>query len=276
MTNTQRFIFILNIIACFFATAAYSQQPKNSIIKHTLSKQSQDNLFAQMVWVEGGLFMMGSDHQDAHKHEKPRHKVSLDGFYMAKTEVTQGLFEELMGWNYSYFQCAQCPMNNISWFNAQLFIKRLNLITGKRYQFPTEAQWEYAASGGVFSKGYIYSGSNNINEVAWYAGNAERKSHAVAQKKPNELGLFDMTGNLWEMVLDDMSRKAYTLLGSDNPLMLMSKDPKHKAMKVIRGSGYEFSPQESQVFRRDGATNNVRMPDIGFRLVLNQDHRNNK
>lgn len=219
---------------------------------------------------------MGSDADSAASRERPAHRVTVDGFYIGKTEVTQDLFEGLMGWNTSYFACARCPMNNISWLNMQLFIDRLNKTTGKRFRFPTEAEWEYAARGGNRSGSYIYSGSNTIDQVAWYAGNSKRRSHPVAQKNPNELGLYDMTGNMWEFCLDDMVQGAYASRlrrNSDSPVvnpLELSKAGKSARirMKVQRGGGYEFEPDESEVFRRDGATSNVRMPDIGFRLVM--------
>lgn len=175
-----------------------------------------------------------------------------------------------MGWNNSCFPCEACPVNNISWRNVQLFIKRLNQASGKVFRLPTEAEWAYAAKGGKHSKGFRYSGSNNIDEVAWYAGNANKRSHPVAAKKPNELGLYDMTGNLWEFCQDDMSRKAYMFTSAVNPFYSRTDNPKQKSMKVIRGSCYEFAANESELFRRDGATNNVRMPDIGFRLAMSK------
>jgi formylglycine-generating enzyme required for sulfatase activity len=234
----------------------------------TLSEQSQKKLFENMIWVNVGSFTMGSNAPEATNREKPPHKVTLDGFFIGRTEVTQALFEELMGWNTSYFQCPQCAVNNVSWSNIQLFIERLNKVTGKLFRLPTEAEWEYAAKGGNKSKNYKFSGSNDIADVAWFAENANKKSHPVATKKPNELGLYDMTGNLWEFVQDDMSRHIYTKDERKNPLYVKSSDPKQKSMKVIRGGGYEFSATESLVFKRDGATSNVRMPDIGFRLAL--------
>jgi len=249
----------------------FSRKPKSKDKRvFTLSEQSQKLLMLEMIWVESGSFTMGSEAPEARNREKPAHKVTLDGFYIGKTEVTQALFEELMGWNVSYFPCPQCAINNVSWSNIQLFIERLNKVTGKKFRLPTEAEWEYAAKGGNKSKDYRFSGSNNIEDVAWYAGNGERKSHPVAQKKPNELGLYDMTGNLWEFVQDDLSRAAYSHTSERNPLYLRTDNVKQKSMKVIRGSGYEFAANESQVFKRDGATNNVRMPDIGFRLVLSE------
>lgn len=235
-----------------------------------LSTELQAQLLQDMIWVEGGSFEMGSSLSTAASREKPAHSVTLDGFYMGKTEVTQQLFEAIMGWNYSYFPCLSCPINNISWLNMQLFIERLNQATGKVFRLPTEAEWAYAAKGGQLSQNFLYSGSNNIDEVAWYAGNSENRSHRVATKNPNELGLYDMTGNLWEFCHDTMKRHLYTEQARVNPLYLPNKDPKHKAIKVLRGGGYEFAANESEVFRRDGASNNVRMPDIGFRLALTQ------
>ena len=149
---------------------------------YVLSQSTITKLIEEMVWVEGGSFIMGSDKTTALKREQPQHQVTIDGFYIAKTEVTQALFKELMGWNYSYFPCDNCAVNNISWFNMQLFIQRLNKVTGKIFRLPTEAEWEYAAKGGQKSQGYIYSGSNNIEDVAWYSKNSKRKSQQVAQK----------------------------------------------------------------------------------------------
>jgi len=248
------------------------QDEKSAVVQrqYTLSLASQKQLLSEMLLVEGGTFEMGSNDPTARKRETPAHQVMLDSFYMGKTEVTQVLFEELMGWNNSYFACETCPINNVSWFNIQLFLERLNKITGKNYRLPTEAEWAYAAKGGNKSKGFRYSGSDNIADVAWYGSNANRRSHPVAMKKPNELGLYDMTGNLWEFCQDDMTRSAYTKKPRTNPLILRTDNIKQKAMKVIRGGGYEFNPNESEVYRRDGATNNVRMPDIGFRLVLDK------
>lgn len=237
----------------------------------SLPKAMFDRLMNNMVLVEAGTFAMGSDSPLARNREKPVRQVSLDAFYIGKYELTQDLFEQIMGWNNSFFACNKCPVNNVSWFNMLLFIERLNSATGKEFSLPTEAQWAYAAKGGNKSQDYLYSGSNDINDIAWFADNAKNKSHSVGLKKPNELGLYDMTGNLWEFCLDDMSRQAYTLTESHNPFMGDKENLKRKAMKVIRGGGYEFSATENLVFMRDGATNNVRMADIGFRLVMSKD-----
>lgn len=274
----KAFHLYLSFALIIFSSLALSQQEtlstvvENSTQEFVLPKMMKTNLLNDMVLVEAGTFEMGSNTVEARNREKPVHKVTLDSYYLSRFEVTQQLFLQIMGWNNSYFQCETCPVNNISWFNMQLFIERLNLATGKNFRFPTEAEWEFAAKGGNKSKGYSYAGSNNINDVAWYAGNAMNKSHPVGQKKPNELGLYDMTGNLWEFCLDDLSRHAYTDAPRINPVILIDKDPTKKSMKVLRGSGYEFDAKESLVFLRDGATNNVRMPDIGLRLAMSTDN----
>lgn len=249
-------------------TSITTNESKQKAVTYSLPKAMQEELMSNMVLVEAGSFAMGSDSPFARKREQPVHKVSLDSYYIGKYELTQDVFTEIMGWNNSYFACDKCAVNNISWFNMQLFIERLNLATGKTFSLPTEAQWEFAARGGNKSKNYQYSGSNNINDVAWFADNADNKSHPVGLKQPNELGLYDMTGNLFEFCLDNMSRHAYSRTESHNPFFGDRSKLKRKAMKVIRGGGYEFSAQENLVFLRDGATNNVRMADIGFRLVL--------
>ncbi|KGJ97930.1 formylglycine-generating enzyme family protein [Colwellia psychrerythraea] len=250
-------------------TAAIDKSKKQRVF--SLPNPIFDDLMKNMVLVEAGGFSMGSNSPKARNREQPVKQVTLDAFYIGKYELTQDIFEQIMGWNNSFFSCDKCPVNNISWFNMMLFIERLNSATGKTFSLPTEAQWAYAAKGGNKSKNYNYSGSNNINDVAWFAKNANNKSHAVGLKKPNELGLYDMTGNLWEFCLDDMSRNTYSLTTSHNPFLGDKDNLKGKALKVIRGGGYEFSADENLVFMRDGATNNVRMADIGFRLVMSKE-----
>ncbi|MCQ2148497.1 MAG: formylglycine-generating enzyme family protein, partial [Bacteroidales bacterium] len=118
-------------------------------------------------------------------------------FYICKYEVTQRLWKEVMGDNPSQMQGDDLPVEQVSWNDCQAFITKLNELTGKSYRLPTESEWEYACRGGKYSKGYEYSGSDDIDKVAWYDGNSEGKSHPVGQKQPNELGLYDMSGNVW-------------------------------------------------------------------------------
>ncbi|MPW35845.1 SUMF1/EgtB/PvdO family nonheme iron enzyme [Vibrio sp. B1Z05] len=229
---------------------------------HPLTAQIE----ADMVLVEGGTFVMGSDSLSAHAAEKPAHSVRVDSFYIAKYEVTQALFEEVMGHSRSFFQDPQVPVNNLSWQQAYFFVQRLNEVTGQNYRLPTEAEWEFAAKGGNYSKGYTYSGSNNIDEVAWHAGNANNQAHRVGQKKPNELGLYDMTGNVGEFTIDAFEETYYRNSPQDNPNNAQHTDIK-LAHKSVRGGSFAYSAEQSENFRRDFASQSITMSDMGLRLV---------
>lgn len=159
-----------------------------------------DDVTFKMIRVEKGSFQMGSN--DGYDREKPIHQVMLDSFYIGETEVTQELWEAVMGSNPSEFKGSKRPVENVSWNNCQSFIAKLNELTGKAFRLPTEAEWEFAARGGNKSRGFIYSGSNTIDEVAWYYHNSYDKgesspdygTHEVGIKIPNELGIYDMSG----------------------------------------------------------------------------------
>ncbi|HDO1317485.1 formylglycine-generating enzyme family protein [Aeromonas veronii] len=221
---------------------------------------------ADMVLVEGGRFEMGSNDPAAKASEGPQHTVSLNSFYMAKFEVTQALFEAVMGPSISYFQAPDVPVNNLSWQQANLFVTRLNELTGAHYRLPTEAEWEYAAKGGKLSKGYRYSGSDQIDEVAWYSGNAKNRAYPVGLKKPNELGLYDMTGNVGEFVADAYEETFYRHSPQENPNNAQ-ESKSHLAHKSVRGGSYAYEAELSENFRRDFASQSVMMADMGLRLV---------
>ena len=258
---------ILALLACVIvATAAMAEE--DGVVPDPLSAESMSHLMNEMVWVEGGTFLMGSNSDKASGAERPAHEVTISGFHMGKFEVSQQLFQEVMRWDHSYFPGEGYPVNNMSWMNAQRFVERLSAKTGKHFRLPTEAEWEYAAKGGMLSKDYDYSGSNSIDEVAWYAGNGERRVHPSGKKKPNELGLYDMTGNLWEFCHDDAVLRRYPDGPLTNPLEGTFEESGSGRVKITRGGGYEFDEDESLVFRRDGVTTNVRLPDVGFRLVM--------
>ena len=154
-----------------------------------------------MVFVEGGTFTMGATAEQGSEvdtDEKPAHEVTLSSFRICRHEVTQAEWEAVMGSNPSYFKGANRPVEQVSWDNCQTFIRKLNQLTGKQYRLPTEAEWEYAARGGQKSQEYKYSGSNTLGSVAWYDDNSGHQTRAVMTKQANELGLYDMSGNVWE------------------------------------------------------------------------------
>ena len=156
----------------------------------------------KMIYVNGGVFTMGSIVNTPNYAEIPIHQVTLSDYYIGETEVTQSLWEAVMGYNPSKYIGENLPVNFVSWNDCQIFISKLNQLTGRTFRLPTEAEWEYAAKGGNKSKGYIYSGSNIALEVAWYNSGNEKKIHPVGGKKPNELGLYDMSGNVYEICQD--------------------------------------------------------------------------
>ena len=220
-----------------------------------------------MVYVQGGTFQMGATSEqgwDFWGGEKPVHEVTLSDYYIGKYEVTQGLWKAVMGENPSYFDEAgdDYPVENVSWNDVQEFIAKLNELTGRKYVLPTEAQWEYAARGGVKTQGYKYSGSNDIEEVAWCAGDWNTGStHPVGTKKANELGIYDMSGNVWEWCqdwYDDYGSEAQT----------SPAGPETGSNRVLRGGGWNNDARFCRVSSRGSYDPSCRRNAGGFRLVL--------
>ena len=163
------------------------------------------NVSYKMVYVQGGTFIMGATSEqggDAWDEEKPAHQVTLSSYSIGQTEVTQALWEAVMGNNPSFFKGDNLPVERVSWDDCQEFVRKLNRLTGKNFRLPTEAEWEYAARGGSKSRGYKYSGSNTLGNVAWYDDNSGSTTHPVGTKSSNELNLYDMSGNVYEWCND--------------------------------------------------------------------------
>ena len=219
-----------------------------------------------MVYVDGGTFMMGATSEqgsDAHKDEKPAHSVTLSSYYIGQTEVTQALWKEVMGRNPSIFKGDTNPVEYVSWNDCQTFIQKLNKRTGKTFRLPTEAEWEYAARGGKKSRGYKYSGGNDIGTVAWYGSNSGDKTHAVGTKAPNELGIYDMSGNVWEWCSDwkgDYSSSAQT-----NPTGAESG-----SRRVNRGGSWYNAARFCRSSKRTVYTPSYDGICFGLRLVLSE------
>ena len=174
-----------------------------------------------MIKVDGGTFQMGAtSEQDsyANSDEKPVHQVTLDDFYIGETEVTQALWTAVMGSNPSHFTSSnQLPVERVSWHDCQGFVSKLTSLTGKTFRLLTEAEWEYAARGGKASQKFIFSGSNTLDDVAWYGGNSSSQTHVVATKQPNELGIYDMSGNVMEWCSDWYNASYYSSSPASNP-----------------------------------------------------------
>ena len=238
---------------------------KTATVNATLTKGASNASIGniEMVFVKGGTFTMGATAEqgsDVYSDEKPTHSVTVSDFYIGKYEVTQAQWRAVMGSNPSYFKGDNLPVEQVTWNDVQEFIKKLNAQTGKRFRLPTEAEWEYAARGGNQSKGYKYSGSNNISEVAWYKDNSNSKTHPVGQKTPNELGIYDMSGNVYEWCQDwygDYSSSSQT-----NPT-----GPSSGSYRVKRGSCWYYSARSCRVSNRGSNIPDSRSGSSGFRLV---------
>ena len=231
---------------------------------------------SDFVLVEGGTFQMGGN---AYGDEKPIHSVVLSDYYIGKYLVTQKLWVDVMGKNPSSFKGYDLPIENVSWFDCISFCNALSrrdgweecyringtsvtLLSGKHgYRLPTEAEWEFAARGGKKSIGFEYAGSNTLDEVAWYDGNSGSKTHPVGQKKANELGLFDMSGNVWEWCWD--WKDSYPSSSQTNPL-----GPASGAYRVYRGGSWSYCANHCRVAFRCSSSPSFSNGLLGFRLVF--------
>ena len=219
--------------------------------------------FCDMVFVEGGTFTMGATSEqgsEADDEEKPTHSVTLSDFYIGKYEVTQAQWKSIMGSNPSKWKGDNLPVESVSWNDLQEFIQKLNQKTGKKYRLPTEAEWEYAARGGAKSQGYKYSGSNDIGAVAWYTNNSGDKTHSVGQKQSNELGIYDMSGNVYESCQDRYDD--YSSASQTNPT-----GPSSGSYRVLRGGSWNVYAWGCRVSSRVCNTPSSRGSYTGLRLA---------
>ncbi len=220
-----------------------------------------------MVRVEGGTFLMGATPEqgnEAASNEMPAHEVTLSPYFIGETEVTQELWKAVMGSNPSNHKGDLYPVEKITWYNCSTFVSKLNQMTGKNFRLPTEAEWEYAARGGNKSKGYKYSGSDNLDDVAWNNENSGNVTHEVSTKTPNELGIYDMSGNVWEWCQD--------ILGNYNP------DPQTNptgatsgSYRVFRGGKFNDDTNYCRVSYRAGNYARYSHLSLGVRLALSEE-----
>ncbi|HZK08742.1 MAG TPA: SUMF1/EgtB/PvdO family nonheme iron enzyme [Bacteroidales bacterium] len=289
--------YTIKVSAAGYTTVTETATVKQAeIIKKTinLAKPNADNASTgvgttisadglEMILVTGGTFTMGcaSEQGDCETDEKPTHQVTVSDFYIGKYEVSQEQWREVMGASTSfgsahqpalsspsYFKdCDDCPVEMVSWDDVQEFIKKLNQKTGKEYRLPTEAEWEYASRGGAKSDversrnaDFKYAGSNNIDEVAWYDGNSGSKTHQVGLKKPNELDIHDMSGNVWEWCSDWYGN--YSSGSQTNP-----QGSSSGSYRVLRGGSWSNLAGDCRVPIRIDGTPDGRYHDGGFRLA---------
>ena len=226
----------------------------------------KNGISIDMVRVEAGTFTMGATPEMEYPldWEKPTHQVTLtNDYYIGKYEVTQALWQAVMNSNPSNFKGDNLPVEQVSWDDCQVFISKLNSITGKKFRLPTEAEWEYAARGGKKSRGYQYGGSSNLSDVAWYGGNSDNKTHAVGSKQANELGIYDMTGNVREWCQDWYG--SYSSSSQVNPIGANSG-----SYRVYRGGCWNYAARYCRWSYRYCFTPAIRNFDLGLRLVLSE------
>lgn len=221
----------------------------------------KDPILDTFILVKGGTFQMGS------KEDGPIHTVTLCDYYIGQTEVTEAQWRAIMGTSPKNFNdCDSCPVSQVSWDDIYSFILKINELRGaENYRLPTEAEWEYAARGGSRSKGYVYSGSNDIDAVAWYKKNSNYKKHPVKGKAPNELGLYDMTGNVYEWCSDWYAK--YGSEPSTNPT-----GPNYGDQRVFRGGTWRFDAYICVVTWHYGYYPHIRDTETGFRLAKSVIH----
>ena len=250
-------------------------QPKKADPINSLAEPLRTHLkklVADMVLVEGGTYTMGNpdrDKNDEYAKDVP-HEVTLSSFYICKYEVTEALWTAVMGSNPSYHKLGDnYPVEQVNWYDCQDFVEKLSELTGRHFRLPTEAEWEYAARGGKRSRGYRYSGSYALDEIGWHVGNAHHYKREVGTKKPNELGLYDMTGNVSEWCQDKLDIEYYHHSPSINP---QGPDRStYKDNRCFRGGSFcdDEKYDELKVYTRNtGMPPEEKYGHLGLRLAM--------
>ena len=260
---TENTKYYVRAYAISSAGTAYGETKTFETFKTILSLTVNGVSF-EMVYVEGGTFDMGATSEqgsDAYDDEYPVHSVTLSDYYIGRCEVTQELWEAVMGSNLSWFKGAQNPVESVRGAFCQGFINKLNSLTGRTFRLPTEAEWEYAARGGNKSRHYKYSGSDNIDDVAWHYGNSGGETHEVGTKTANELGIYDMSGNVWEWCSDRYG--GYSAGSQTNP-----QGPSSGMDLVLRGGSWDNDARVCRVSNRGRYDPYISRRYDGFRLVL--------
>ena len=243
---------------CGYAIGGYvSNNNERNVVAMDKEVFTVEGVSFTMIAVQGGTYIMGASDNDldARVIEKPAHKETVSDFMIGETPVTQELWQAVMCANPSYFEGDMLrPVDSVSWDDCQAFIRKLNQLTGQNFRLPSEAEWEYAARGGNRSKGYKYAGSNSVDAVAWYDGNSGNKTHPVKTKQPNELGIYDMSGNVWEWCQDKWCDDY--------------NSPRDSGCRVLRGGSWYYDARYVRVSYRSGDAPGFRSNYYGLRLAL--------
>jgi formylglycine-generating enzyme required for sulfatase activity len=265
VTITAAICAVLGIAAIGTILVLQAEKAKTQTEADRQARENAEAMNIEMIYVQGGTFTMGCTGEqgnDCNKDEKPAHQVTLSSFSIGKYEVTQAQWKSVMGSNPFYFKGDNLPVENVSWNDVQAFIRKLNTQAGNRYRLPTEAEWEYAARGGNQSKGYKYSGSNTLGNVAWYYDNSAYKTHPVGQKSPNELGIYDMSGNVREWCSDRYD--VYSTSAQNDPVGTSG------SYRVIRGGSWGSNVDCRVAYRGCNSTDKCYY-GLGFRLACNSE-----
>ena len=258
-------VLLFALLALFGFLILKSSNGKTDI--SNLSHFTVNGVDFEMVYVEGGPFVMGSDSlgYGIGKDEIPAHKVSVGSYYIGKYEITQRQWEAIMNNNPSHYKGdGNLPVENINFYDAVAFIRNLNDLTGLEFDLPTEAEWEYASKGGKNGGKYDYSGSNNPEDVAWYKNNSDGKTRSVGLKQPNELGIYDMSGNVWEWCRDYYDSTYYRHITD-------TIDPQGATLSAhrnLRGGSVQLESVYCRNANREGYDPSARDSDYGFRIKL--------